>query len=243
MIRCRGRLPRDLNMRLLLVEDEAELARLVRANLAREGFAVDIVRTLDEARAALSAARYDVILLDLTLPDGDGLDLLADMRRGGDSTPVIAVTARDAIDQRIHGLNLGADDYLGKPYAQAELVARIRALLRRPNGALGLRLTVGNLEFDASSSAVHVGEEALPLPRRELALLELLIRRSGQVVTRPLIENGLYGFDDDVDANAMEASVSRLRKRLLAAGASVTIHTVRGVGYMLTADKPPAPGA
>lgn len=230
-------------MRLLLVEDEAELARLVRANLAREGFAVDIVRTLDEARAALSAARYDVILLDLTLPDGDGLDLLADMRRGGDSTPVIAVTARDAIDQRIHGLNLGADDYLGKPYAQAELVARIRALLRRPNGALGLRLTVGNLEFDASSSAVHVGEEALPLPRRELALLELLIRRSGQVVTRPLIENGLYGFDDDVDANAMEASVSRLRKRLLAAGASVTIHTVRGVGYMLTADKPPAPGA
>ncbi|QQS12375.1 MAG: response regulator transcription factor [Rhodospirillales bacterium] len=230
-------------MRLLLVEDEAELARLVRANLAREGFAVDIVRTLDEARAALSAARYDVILLDLTLPDGDGLDLLAELRRSGDSTPVIAVTARDAIDQRIHGLNLGADDYLGKPYAQAELVARIRALLRRPNGALGLRLTLGNLEFDASSSAVHVGEEALPLPRRELALLELLIRRSGQVVTRPLIENGLYGFDDDVDANAMEASVSRLRKRLLAAGASVTIHTVRGVGYMLTADKPPAAGA
>ncbi len=225
-------------MRLLLVEDEAELARLVRANLTREGFAVDVAPTIDEARSATTTARYDVILLDLSMPDGDGLDLLASWRRAGDTTPVIAVTARDAIDERVQGLNSGADDYLGKPYAQSELVARIRALLRRPNGALGMRLKAGNLEYDASTSAVSVSGDSLPLPRRELTLLELLMRRVGQVVTRQTIENGLYGFDDDVDSNAMEASVSRLRKRLVSAGATVNIHTVRGVGYMLTADKP-----
>ncbi|HJQ60394.1 MAG TPA: response regulator transcription factor [Vineibacter sp.] len=224
-------------MRLLLIEDEAELARLVRDNLAREGFAVDVAMGVEEARTATTAARYDVILLDLSLPDGDGLDLLAAWRRAGDSTPVIAVTARGTLDERVQGLNAGADDYLGKPYAQSELVARIRALLRRPNGALGLRLKAGNLEFDAASSAVSVGGESLPLPRRELTLLELLMRRVGQVVTRRTIENGLYGFDDDVDSNAMEANVSRLRKRLASAGATVNIHTVRGVGYMLTADK------
>lgn len=225
-------------MRLLLVEDEPELARLVRANLAREGFAVDVAPTLEDARSAATAVRYDVVLLDLSMPDGDGLDLLASWRRTGVTTPVIAVTARDAIDQRVQGLNAGADDYLGKPFAQAELVARIRALLRRPNGALGMRLKAGNLEYDASSSAVSVAGESLPLPRRELTLLELLMRRVGQVVTRQTIENGLYGFDDDVESNAMEASVSRLRKRLATAGATVNIHTVRGVGYMLTADSP-----
>lgn len=225
-------------MRLLIVEDQSELADLVRTNLSREGFAVDIAGTVDEARAAVTAVRYDAVLLDLALPDGDGLNLLRDWRRANDSTPVIVTTARDALDERVAGLNVGADDYIGKPYAMAELLARLRAIMRRPNGALGMRLHAGNLEFDSTTSAVAVEGSALTLPRRELTLLELLMRRVGQVVTRRSIENGLYGFDDEVDSNAMEASVSRLRKRLVGAGASVAIHTIRGVGYMLTADKP-----
>jgi DNA-binding response OmpR family regulator len=224
-------------MRILIVEDELELGRLVQANLAREGFAADLAPTCEQARAAMSAARYDVALLDLTLPDGDGIELLREWRKAGVATPIVAVTARDAIDQRVHGLNMGADDYLTKPFAHAELVARIRAQMRRPNGALGVRLKAGNLEFDSGTMNVSVSGETLVIPRRELSLLELLMRRVGQVVTRQIIENGLYGFDDDVESNAMEASVSRLRKRLQAAGADVTVHTVRGVGYMLTAER------
>lgn len=225
-------------MRLLLIEDETELARLVKANLGREGFAVDAVETIEDARAALGAARYDAILLDLGLPDGDGLTLLAEMRRAADATPTIAVTARDAIDDRVAGLNAGADDYLVKPFALSELLARLRAVLRRPNGALGLRLKAGNVAFDASTGNVWVAEQALVLPRRELAALELLMRRAGQVVARATLEDSVYGFDDDIESNAIEVTVSRLRKRLAAGGANAAIHTVRGVGYMLAA--PPA---
>lgn len=225
-------------MRVLMVEDEADLAILVRGGLAREGFAVDIAATLAEAREAVASVRYDVVLLDLTLPDGDGLDLLRQWRRQQNPTPVVVLTARDSLDEKVAGLNVGADDYLGKPYAVAELVARVRAIMRRPAGALGVVLKAGNLQFDTGTSAVTVGEAALPLPRRELALLEVLMRRVGQVVTRQAIENSLYGFDDIVDSNAMEASVSRLRKRLIVAEATATIHTVRGVGYMMTSEKP-----
>ena len=225
-------------MRVLMVEDEADLAMLVRGGLSREGFAVDIATTLGEAREAVATVRYDVVLLDLTLPDGDGLDLLRQWRRQQNPTPVVVVTARDSLDEKVAGLNVGADDYLGKPYAMAELVARVRAIMRRPAGALGNVLKAGNLRFDTGTSAVTVGEAGLPLPRRELALLEVLMRRVGQVVTRQAIENSLYGFDDIVDSNAMEASVSRLRKRLIVAEATATIHTVRGVGYMMTSEKP-----
>ena len=222
-------------MRLLLVEDEQELARLVKANLGREGFAVDTVERLADARAALAAARYDAILLDLSLPDGDGLSLLAELRRAADVTPIIAVTARDAIDARVAGLNAGADDYLVKPFALSELLARLRAILRRPNGALGLRLKAGNVAFDASTGNVWIADAALILPRRELAALELLMRRAGQVVARTALEESVYGFDDDIESNAIEVTVSRLRKRLAAGGADAAIHTVRGVGYMLAA--------
>ena len=225
-------------MRLLLIEDETELARLVRANLAREGFAVDAVERIDDARAALAVARYDAILLDLSLPDGDGLTLLAQLRAAADATPVIAVTARDAIDARVAGLNAGADDYLVKPFALTELLARLRAILRRPNGALGMRLKAGNVAFDAGTGNVWIDEQALILPRRELAALELLMRRAGQVVARAALEESVYGFDDDIDSNAIEVTVSRLRKRLAAGGADAAIHTVRGVGYMLAAPHP-----
>jgi len=222
-------------MRVLLVEDEAELGELVRRNLMREGFAVDLCATAELAQAAMATTTYEVVLADLGLPDGDGVELIQQWRRAGVTVPVIAVTARDAVADRVRGLNAGADDYVVKPYAHEELVARIRAQLRRPNGALGMNLTAGNLHFDTSSASVKIDDEPVLLSRRELMLLEILLRRAGNVVARESIEAGLYGFDDVVDSNALEASVSRLRRRLQASGAKVVIHTVRGVGYMLAA--------
>ena len=220
-------------MRLLLIKDEAELSSLVSGNLSRAGFAVDSAASLDEARAAVKTMRYDAILLDLRLPDGDGLELLSSLRSRGDATPVIALTARDAVADRVHGLNSGADDYLVKPFAIEELVARINALLRRPNHALNLRLRVGNLEFDTVHREALVAGQALPLPRREVGLLELLVRRAGRVVTRDALQDALYGAGDEIESNAVDANLSRLRKRLSESGADVRIRAVRGVGYLI----------
>lgn len=223
-------------MRLLLVEDETELAGVVQANLRREGYAVDVAAGVEDAQAALAGVRYDAVLLDLTLPDGDGLDVLRGLRDRGDATPVMALTARDSVNDRVRGLNGGADDYLTKPFALEELAARIRALLRRPGGALGTRLTLGALVFDANSRSVAVGDVGLTVPRRELAALETLLRRAGKVVPRDALLETMYGFDEETEANVLETHISRLRKRLAEAGAAVTIHTVRGVGYLLKAD-------
>jgi DNA-binding response OmpR family regulator/signal transduction histidine kinase len=201
-------------MRILYVEDELELADAVQQNLQREGFAVDCLATLDDAEAALRAADYDVVLLDLALPDGDGLRLVQRLRAARDSTPVIAVTARDGIDDRVRGLNSGADDYLVKPFAQEELVARLRAILRRPGTVLAQRLTVGRLSMDTSTGETFVDDQALAVPRRERAVLELLLRRAGRVVQRGTIENGAYGFNEEPTSKVVEAQVSRLRRRL-----------------------------
>ena len=220
-------------MRLLLIEDEAELSALVSGNLSRAGFAVDRAASLDEARAAVKTMRYDAILLDLRLPDGDGLELLSSLRGRGDATPVIVLTARDAVADRVHGLNSGADDYLVKPFAIEEVVARINALLRRPNNALNLRLRVGNLEFDTVHREALVAGHALTLPRREVGLLELLLRRAGRVVTRDALQDALYGAGDEIESNAVDANLSRLRKRLSESGADVRIRAVRGVGYLI----------
>ncbi|NYZ11970.1 response regulator transcription factor [Azospirillum sp. RWY-5-1] len=227
-------------MRLLIVEDEEELAELMKANLRRGGFAVDTVGDAEGARAALAAQRYDAVLLDLGLPDDDGLDVLAELRARRDGTPVIAVTARDGVADRVRGLNGGADDYLTKPFAHEELLARIHAVLRRPGGVMGLRLELANLAFDSTSRDVTVDGAALTVPRRELAVLEALLRRSGRVVVRDALESAVYAFGDEVESNALEAHVSRLRRRLGDAGARVSVHTVRGVGYLLRAeeDKP-----
>lgn len=220
-------------MRLLVVEDEKDIATLTRDNLKRHGFAVDIAETLDDARAATAAVQYDLILLDLMLPDGDGVKFIREFRAAGNSTPIVAVTARDGIDDRVTGLNSGADDYVVKPYAMQELLARVRALLRRPGAALGAKLVAGNVEFDAVGHTVCVGGQNVQLPRREMAVLELLMRRMDSVVTRDALDTAVYGFGEEVESNAIEAHVSRLRKRLTNAGASIVIHTVRGIGYML----------
>ncbi|MBT7248624.1 MAG: response regulator [Rhodospirillaceae bacterium] len=189
-------------MRLLLVEDHERFAEFVRLSVEKEGFTVDAVHNAEDTEAAFSAVSYDVILLDLGLPDSDGLELLKSWRDRGDETPVLIVTARDGVDDRVVGLNLGGDDYLVKPFAMEELVARIRALLRRPGGALGTVKTAGNITFDSTAREVQID-----------------------------------GFDEEVSSNSVEVHVSRLRKRLAEANADVTIHTLRGVGYLLSEDQ------
>jgi DNA-binding response OmpR family regulator len=224
-------------MRLLLVEDSAPLGELIVAGLAREGFTVDWRATLDDAFEARALAPYDAVLLDLGLPDGDGLDLIRRMRRERDATPVLVLTARGELGDRVAGLDTGADDYLVKPFDVAELAARCRALLRRPGACLGVVLQAGNLALDTVSRTLSVAGAAVAAPPREVALLEQLLRRTGQVVPRTSLEDHLYAMDAEVTPNALEVAVSRLRKRLAAAGADVTLRTVHGVGYALLAPK------
>lgn len=224
-------------MRILLVEDEEQLAELVRDHLARQAFAVDVVNTLEDAESALATTNFDLMVLDLNLPDGDGLGLLRRLRRGGDNIPVLAATARDSLDQRVVGLDTGVDDYLVKPFDLRELTARVRALLRRPGAAFGVRLAAGNVELDTVAQAVQIAGAPVILSRRQLVLLETLMRAQGRVVARPAIEEQMYGIDDLIESNAIEAHVSRLRKILGDCKASHIIHTVRGVGYMLTEER------
>jgi DNA-binding response OmpR family regulator len=220
-------------MRLLLVEDNEKLAALVAEGLAGAGFTVDSLTSLDEAMSALRTARFDIIILDLGLPDGDGMEVLRTLRGCGDQTPILILTARDGLSDRVHGLNAGADDYLLKPFEMDELIARLKALLRRPGGALGVVLEVGNLRFDTVRRSVELDSRPLVLSRRELMLLENLMRSSGRVVAKNVLEEGLYGFGEQVTSNSLEVLVSRLRKKLDSAGARIAIHTVRGVGYMV----------
>lgn len=220
-------------MRLLAIEDEPALAGLLRDALARAGFAVDHANGVGAAEDCLAAAEYDAVILDLGLADGDGLDLLAAMRRRRSPVPVLILTARGTPEDRVAGLDRGADDYLVKPFHMNELIARVRALLRRPNAVLGVVLELDNLRLDTVGRTVSVDGADIVLTPRETSLLTLLLRRHGQVVVREAIEAGLYGFDEPTGPNALEVLVHRLRKRLGEAGAGVAIHTVRGVGYLL----------
>lgn len=220
-------------MRLLFVEDDPDIADAVRRNLERSGFTVDLAGDLAEAVASLDSQRYELVLLDLGLPDGDGLDLVRRLRRRRDPVPILILTARDAVRERVAGLEAGADDYLVKPFAHEELVARIRALLRRPAQHLGERVEIGNLAWDPGSGTFAVDGEPLGLPRRERLLLEALVRRVGRVAQRATLEEALWGFGEEIESNTLESHVSRLRKRLAGAGARVEIRTFRGLGYML----------
>ena len=221
-------------MRLLVVEDEARITEVLRAALSRAGFAVDAVATVAEAHAALPLAPYDAVILDLGLPDGDGLDLLTELRRAGSLVPVLVLTARDAVEARVTGLDAGADDYLVKPFAMVELIARTKALLRRPGQALGTVLEAGNIIFDTIGRDVRVGTAVLALPRQELAILEHLMRRFGRVVPKNVLEEKLYGIDEELGSNAIPVHVHHLRRKLVEAQAGAAIHTVRGIGYVLS---------
>ena len=220
-------------MRVLLIEDHQRLAGSVVEGLAGFGFGIDTFATAGEGLAALRSLSYDAIILDLGLPDRDGLDLLEDIRTTANWTPVIVLTARDGIDDRVEGLDRGADDYMLKPFAMKELAARLRALLRRPGGPLGTTIDIGNITLDTSARQLKVGGRTVAIPPRELDALELLMRRADQVVPKRLFEDSVYGLSDDVSPNTIEALVSRLRRRLETIGAGVSIHTLRGIGYLL----------
>ena len=222
-------------MRLLIVEDEPKLGRFLTGNLTRERFAVDLATTLEMAKDLSDTNLYDLIILDLRLPDGSGLDFLKARSSHKERPPVIILTAADSTKDRVEGLNAGADDYLGKPFAHEELIARISALLRRPENALGILLKAGDIEFDTISRSVKVGGKPLTLPRREITTLELLMRATGRVVVKEALESAVYTIDDEPSSNAIEANVSRLRRRLKASGSKVEINVVRGLGYILIA--------
>ena len=224
-------------MRILLVEDNEELMDAVREGLEKANFAVDGFTLADEADAAIATTTYDAVVLDLGLPDGDGIDLLKSWRDRSVTVPVLILTARDTLNDRVKGLDSGADDYLVKPFAMEEVQARLRALLRRPGAALGVVLTAGNITFDATSREVRIADVLVPVPRREMAVLEQLMRRMGNVVPKEMLADSVYSFDDDVTSNSLEVGISRLRKRLARVGATVSIHTLRGVGYLMTEEE------
>jgi len=224
-------------MRLAVVEDNAELARLLSQGLKAEGYDTDIMSTAAEARAALAATRYAALILDLGLPDGDGLSILREIRARHDPLPVLVLTARGGVHDRVSGLRNGADDYLVKPFALEELVARLEALLRRPGQLLGRSLQIGNLVFDTESRQAFIDDQPQALSAREVAVLELLMRRKDRVVSKKLVEDHIFGSSGEVASNAVEVYVHRLRKQLSERGAKVHIHTVRGVGYIMAAEK------
>ncbi|MBR0751609.1 response regulator transcription factor [Bradyrhizobium jicamae] len=224
-------------MRLLIVEDNVELSRLVASGLMAAGYAADIVGNVMEARDALRSVNYAAMILDLGLPDGDGLSVLSELRRKADPLPVLVLTARNGLQDRVSGLRTGADDYLAKPFALEELVARLEAILRRPGQLLGASLNLGNLVFDTESRQVFIDGEPRVLSARETSVLEILLRRQGRVVPKKNVEDHIFGLAGEVASNAVEVYVSRLRKQLAEFGAKTVIHTIRGVGYMMAEEK------
>jgi DNA-binding response OmpR family regulator len=205
----------------------------VSAALTREGFAVDVFGTRSAGCGALASTPYDAVILDRMLPDGDGLEIVREARASGSAVPILILTARDAIDERVLGLNSGSDDYVIKPFAMRELIARLKALLRRPGQALGTTLMAANMAFDTVEREARVNGSPLLLPRREAAILEHLMRRLGRVVPKSVLEDHLYGTDEELESNAIPVHVHHLRRKLIEAGAEAEIHTVRGIGYLL----------
>lgn len=220
-------------MRLLLVEDEPDMAALLRGVLEKHDFVLDAVPSIEIAIEAIETISHDLVLLDRQLGDGDGATLIAYLRKRRPNVPIVILSARGAAADRIEGLNLGADDYIPKPFVINELVARLRAVLRRPTQMTPKRLEVGNLSFDLNQAEVFINGKRLDLPRREYLVLESLMRRAGRTVRRGLLEEEVYGSDDEIQSNSIEAHISRLRRKLSDAGALVSIQPVRGVGYFL----------
>jgi DNA-binding response OmpR family regulator len=224
-------------MHLLLVEDNLRLQELIEQALRGAGYRVDLAATVAELLAAATSVQYDLLIVDLMLPDGDGLDAIRTLRARRSSVPILIMTARGSIDDRVRGLDAGADDYLIKPIHQAELLAHVRALLRRPSEVMGPILRTGNTEFDEAMAEVRCSGKPVRLRLRERRLLALLMRRSGFLVSKNMIEEALSEFGREISANAIEALISRIRRSLSDARSNVVIETVRGVGYRLSAAK------
>ncbi|MFV0384691.1 response regulator [Paracoccus sp. (in: a-proteobacteria)] len=219
-------------MRLLIVEDAGEVAEALAVSFERKGDAVDCAATLAEARDSLAGPDYDLIVLDIELPDGDAMTLLRDLRAKGSTVPVIILTARAGVEARVLALDAGADDYITKPFDLREVQARARSVLRRSHGEAGPVARMGRLTLDPASRLVTVDGKPLVLPRREYALLEILIARRGWVVSKERLFDHMFAFrEEEIGMNAIEVYVARLRRHL--AGSGVMIRTLRGLGYQL----------
>lgn len=218
-------------MRIFLVEDNSALADGVTRALSKLGYAVDTTSDGEEADGILATQSFDLVILDLNLPSLDGLEVLSRLRSRNDNAQVLILTARDEVEDRVAGLDLGADDYLTKPFELAELEARVRALLRRRGGVSSPETRLAGLRFNSVARRAWIKDKAIDLPKRELGVLEILLNRAGQVVNKEQIADGLANFDDEISLNAIEIYISRLRKRLEPAG--IHIRTVRGMGYLM----------
>jgi DNA-binding response OmpR family regulator len=226
-------------VRLLLVEDDKGFGEFVRQGLREAGYEVDWETDGQTGLREALTARHDLLILDVMLPEIDGLEALAELRCREVKTPVLLLTALDAIDDRVRGLDQGADDYLTKPFAFSELLARIRALLRRPPLEVEPVLRVADLELDVARHEVRQGERRIELSRREFGLLEFFMRNAGQVLTRSQLAQRVWGFDFFHDSNVVEVYVGYLRRKLDGPGSQTRIRTVRGMGYILDADDRP----
>ena len=225
-------------MRILLVEDDTLIGDGIRAGLSKMGFSVDWFTDGKTGQAALASAPYDAVVLDLTLPEIDGLDILRAWRESGRSEPVLILTARDALNQRVEGLRLGADDYLCKPFALIEVGARLEALVRRSHGQTHSELRHGKVTLDPTRLVATLDGEPLTLKPKEFALLELLMNNPRRVLSRTSILEDVWGYDFPTSGNALEVYIGYLRRKTEAEGESRLIHTVRGVGYVLRENAP-----
>jgi DNA-binding response OmpR family regulator len=224
-------------MRLLLVEDDAAIARFVRKGLEAERYEVHVAADGELAIAMATTESYGVILLDLGLPRASGIQVCHQLRAGGVHTPILVLTARDSVDDKVRLLTAGADDYVTKPFAFEELLARIQALLRRPSRMeVERRLQVADLVLDPETRDVRRGETLIDLTPREFSLLEYLMRRPGRVATRTLLEECVWGLSHDPSTNIIDVYIRRLRQKIDADGRPPLIHTVRGIGYVLKTD-------
>jgi len=234
--RCHASIESMSALRILLVEDETRLADAVKQGLGEEGFTVETAESAEAAEPIIGRGALDLIVLDLQLPGKNGLDLLRELRTGGNQTPVLILTAHGSLEERVAGLDVGADDYLTKPFAFAELVARIKALARRPRTKSSPILKVGDLEFDTIKRRAKIGEHSLNLSPKEKMLLELLMRHAGQVVTRDMIAETVWDSNYNSLTNLIEVFVNRLRQKIDPRADRSLIVTVRGEGYTMRAD-------
>jgi len=225
-------------MRVLVVEDERRIADFISRGLSEQGYGVDIAYDGDEALHWADVAEFDVIVLDVMLPVRDGIEVCRTLRERGSRTPILMLTARDAIEDRVRGLDSGADDYLVKPFAFAELMARIRALTRREPAAKGTVLRVGDLVLDSTTREVSRAGEHIDLTTREYALLEYLTRHPNQVLTRTMIAEHVWNYDFDNATNVIDVHIRNLRRKIDDPFPTKLIHTVRGAGYRISSHQP-----
>ncbi|MCU4181522.1 response regulator transcription factor [Bosea sp. BH3] len=223
-------------MRVLFAEDDEAVGRATAASLTAAGFVVDLVENRDDALHALKTHRYDAAVFDIMLADGSGLEALAAARRSGLDLPVLLLTALGSVDDRVTGLNAGADDYLVKPFSVDELIARLRALQRRLGTSVAMALTVENASFDPISRMMSVNGDHVPLSRAEGIVIERFMRSLGRVVTKEQLAESIYSFNEEYTENAVEVHVHRVRRKLESSGARPSIRTVRGLGYIMVAE-------